>query len=174
MRLRPRRKVPIAQYAVVGLCAAFMAYVHRTEHRDAHQASSRAEARYSSPSKPADAPPPGGPLPWDLRSSDGCEEIAGDIFLSLNDQSRLHRSHRVVPEIRDGRARGFRLYSLRPDDPWWRLGLRNGDVLISINEMEITSPIEALEVYQRLKFATELVVRFERQGLSLVRCVRPR
>ncbi len=82
----------------------------------------------------------------------------------LGNMNLLSRSARIVPEIRDGKAAGFRLYSVRPDGPFAKIGMQNGDVIASINGLEITSPEKALEVYAKLKSASHLSVGLERNG----------
>ena len=82
----------------------------------------------------------------------------------LGNMSLLSRSARIVPEIRDGKAAGFRLYSVRPDGPFALIGMQNGDVISVINGLEITSPQKALEVYAKLKSASHLSVGIERNG----------
>ena len=51
----------------------------------------------------------------------------------------------------DGKAAGFRLFSVRPDGPFAKIGLQNSDVISAINGLEMTSPEKALEVYTKLK-----------------------
>ncbi len=82
----------------------------------------------------------------------------------LGNMNLLSRSARIVPEIRDGKAAGFRLYSVRPDGPFAKIGMQNGDVILAINGLEITSPEKALEVYSKLKSASHLSVGLERNG----------
>ncbi len=82
----------------------------------------------------------------------------------LGNMNLLSRSARIVPEIRDGKAAGFRLYSVRPDGPFAKIGMQNGDVISSINGLEITSPERALEVYSKLKSASHLSLGLERNG----------
>src|SRR5205085_4496836 len=85
----------------------------------------------------------------------------------LGNMSLLSRSARIVPEIRDGRAAGFRLFSVRPDGPFAKIGLQNGDVISAINGLEMTSPDKALEVYTKLKSASHLSVGLERNGQKI-------
>jgi general secretion pathway protein C len=82
----------------------------------------------------------------------------------LGNMSLLARSARIVPEMRDGKAAGFRLYSVRSDGPFAKIGMQNGDVLSAINGLEITSPEKALEVYAKLKSASHLSLGVERNG----------
>lgn len=85
----------------------------------------------------------------------------------LGNMSMLSRSARIVPEIRDGKAAGFRLFSVRPDGPFAKIGLQNGDVISAINGLEMTSPDKALEVYTKLKSASHLSVGLERNGQKI-------
>lgn len=85
----------------------------------------------------------------------------------LGNMALLSRSARIVPEIRDGKAFGFRLYSVRPDGPFAKIGMSNGDVISSINGLEISSPEKALEVYAKLKSASHLAVGLERNGQKI-------
>jgi general secretion pathway protein C len=87
----------------------------------------------------------------------------------LGNMSLLSRSARIVPEIRDGKAAGFRLYSVRPDGPFAKIGMQNGDVISAINGLEITSPEKALEVYAKLKSASHLSVGLERNGQRITK-----
>ncbi len=78
------------------------------------------------------------------------------------------RGARVVPARKDGKPDGFKLYSIRPDSIYGKLGLINGDTLESINGFELTSLDKGLEVYAKLKDATSLEVDLTRKGKPLV------
>jgi general secretion pathway protein C len=93
----------------------------------------------------------------------------GTLEAVLGNMSLLSRSARIVPEIRDGKAAGFRLYSVRPDGPFAKIGMQNGDVISAINGLEITSPEKALEVYAKLKSASHLSVGLERNGQRITK-----
>jgi general secretion pathway protein C len=87
----------------------------------------------------------------------------------LGNMNALSRSARIVPEIRDGKAAGFRLYSVRPDGPFAQIGMQNGDVINAINGLDLTSPEKALEVYSKLKSASHLSVGVERNGQKVTK-----
>jgi general secretion pathway protein C len=87
----------------------------------------------------------------------------------LGNMSVLSRSARIVPEIRDGKAAGFRLFSVRPDGPFAKIGLQNGDVISAINGLEMTTPDNALTVYTKLKSASHLSVGLERNGQKITK-----
>jgi general secretion pathway protein C len=93
----------------------------------------------------------------------------GTVDSLLGNMSALSRAARIVPEIRDGRAAGFRLFSVRPDGPFAKIGLQNGDVISAINGLEMSSPDQALMVYTKLKSASHLSVGLERNGQKITK-----
>jgi general secretion pathway protein C len=93
----------------------------------------------------------------------------GTVDSLLGNMSALSRAARIVPEIRDGRAAGFRLFSVRPDGPFAKIGLQNGDVISAINGLEMTTPDNALMVYTKLKSASHLSVGLERNGQKITK-----
>jgi general secretion pathway protein C len=81
----------------------------------------------------------------------------------------LAKGARIVPETRDGKAAGFRLFSIRPEGPFAKIGLQNGDVISAINGLDMSSPDKALEVYTKLKTANHLSVGVERNGQKITK-----
>ncbi len=131
--------------------------------------------------KPAPpAPPPaasaaGGTDPLSVEMDKGIKKTGehsyeiqrGTLESVLGNMSLLSRSARIVPEMRDGKAAGFRLYAVKPDGPFAKIGMQNGDVISSINGLEITSPEKALEVYAKLKSASHLSLGMESNGKKI-------
>jgi general secretion pathway protein C len=93
----------------------------------------------------------------------------GTVDSLLGNMSALSRAARIVPELKDGRAAGFRLFSVRPDGPFALIGLQNGDVISTINGLEMNSPDQALMVYTKLKSASHLSVGLERSGQKITK-----
>ncbi len=133
--------------------------------------------------KPAPpAPPPaasaaGGTDPLSVEMDRGIKKTGehsyeiqrGTLESVLGNMSLLSRSARIVPEMRDGKAAGFRLYAVKPDGPFAKIGMQNGDVISSINGLEITSPEKALEVYAKLKSASHLSLGMETNGKKVTK-----
>lgn len=71
---------------------------------------------------------------------------------------------RVVPAMKDGKPAGFKLYAIRPDSVYSKLGLSNGDTIDSINGFELNSAEKALEVYTKLREANALQMNVTRRG----------
>ena len=82
----------------------------------------------------------------------------------LENQAELMRSARIVPEQKDGKVVGVRLFGIRPDTLLGTLGLQNGDRLETINGFNMASPEKALEAYARLRTASGLNVKVNRRG----------
>lgn len=93
----------------------------------------------------------------------------GTLESVLGNMALLSRSARIVPEMKDGKAAGFRLFAVRPDGPFAMIGMQNGDIISSINGLEITSPEKALEVYAKLKSASHLSLGMERNSQKITK-----
>jgi general secretion pathway protein C len=81
--------------------------------------------------------------------------------------SGLMTQLRAVAEVHDGRPAGFRLFQIRDDSLFARLGLRDGDVVRRVNGAEIGEPAALLGFLTRLR--TE-----PRVALDIVRGDAPR
>ena len=84
----------------------------------------------------------------------------------LENQPILMRSARIVPETRDGRTIGIRLFGIRPGASGLaRLGFENGDLLRAINGYDIADPERALEAYAKLRSSFEFYALIERHNI---------
>jgi general secretion pathway protein C len=82
----------------------------------------------------------------------------------MENQAELMKSARIVPEQKDGKVVGVRLFGIRPDTLLGTLGLQNGDRLETLNGFNMASPEKALEAYARLRTASNLNVKVNRRG----------
>lgn len=78
----------------------------------------------------------------------------------------LHAA-RVMPVSEAGRVVGIKLLGIRRDTLLEKLGLRNGDILRTINGLEIATPDAALQAYAQLRSATQLSIALLRRGVAL-------
>lgn len=85
----------------------------------------------------------------------------------LENQAELMRSARIVPEQKDGKTVGIRLFGIRSDTLLGTLGMQNGDRLEKINGYDMASPEKALEAYARLRTASKLTVTLSRRGTPM-------
>lgn len=111
----------------------------------------------------------------DEELDDGIEKISDTKFSIqrslvdkvLANQGSLMKSARVIPHDEDGRVVGVKLYGIRRTSLLGRLGVRNGDMLRTINGFDMTSPDTALEAYSRLRSADKLTLAVKRQNKEL-------
>src|SRR5262249_3532435 len=93
-------------------------------------------------SPPATAPAGDAPVQTAALASDGRIRRTGEnAFIvdrrelagAVDNMSGLMTQLRAVAEVQDGRPAGFRLFQIRDDSLFARLGLRNGDVVQRVN-----------------------------------------
>lgn len=87
-----------------------------------------------------------------------------EIDNTLSDLNKVAMQARIVPAFKDGQAQGFKVFSIRPDSIYSRIGVQNGDVIRRINGYEMNSPEKALEVYSKLKDSSRIDIELERNG----------
>jgi general secretion pathway protein C len=85
-------------------------------------------------------------------------EVAGNSKL-LQEQAP-----RVVPYYEGGKARGFRLQGLKTTGLFSAIGIRNGDVVLSVNGNPVDSPQRALDIYQNMMTQNSVNLTVLRRG----------
>jgi general secretion pathway protein C len=90
-----------------------------------------------------------------------------EIDKTLSNLNSLAMKARIVPAFKDGKATGFKLFSIRPNSLYSKIGVQNGDVIKRINGYDLNSPEKALEVYTKLKEATRIDLELERRGKTV-------
>jgi len=93
------------------------------------------------------------------------------------DQSRLQQAianpaqmmtdARLRPNTVNGRDEGFVLSEVKPGGIYQSLGLQDGDVLLRINEYDISNPERALQAFTALKGLDRVQVDLIRQGTKM-------
>jgi general secretion pathway protein C len=74
---------------------------------------------------------------------------------------------RIVPAFKDGVSQGFKLFSIRPDSIYTKIGIQNGDVVKRINGFDMNTPEKALEVYSKLRESNRIDIEIERNGTPI-------
>jgi len=82
----------------------------------------------------------------------------------LSNTAMLATAARFVPSIKDGKANGFKMYAIRPNSVFAKIGMQNGDTIQSINGFDMSSPDKALEVYTKVRSASSLSISILRRG----------
>jgi general secretion pathway protein C len=90
-----------------------------------------------------------------------------EIDKTLSNLNQVAMQARIVPNFEGGKANGFKLFSIKPDSIYAKIGLQNGDVVQKINGFEINSPDKALEIYQKLKDSKSVKIDISRGGKAM-------
>jgi len=85
-----------------------------------------------------------------------------EVDAALDNMSQLFTQIRAVPHFEGGKSTGFRLFAIRQNSIFDQLGLKNGDIIQSINGSEINDPSQALALFQQLRNERELNVNLLR------------
>ncbi len=91
----------------------------------------------------------------------------GEVDRALGNLNEVATQARIVPSFKNGKANGFKLFSIKPGSIFQKIGLQNGDVIQRINGYEMNSPDKALEIYGKLKEANNLAIELQRGGRSM-------
>lgn len=70
---------------------------------------------------------------------------------ALEDPKQILTHARLLPNIQDGKQEGFKVYEVKPGGLYESLGLRNGDILLRINGLEISGPEVAIQAMTALR-----------------------
>src|SRR5260370_12185702 len=82
----------------------------------------------------------------------------------LGDIDTIATQARSVPVIKEGRMQGLRLFGIRPESVYQRLGISNGDLITRINGEQLDSMSKGLQLFARLRDTRRIDVEFERSG----------
>ncbi|HKA87386.1 MAG TPA: hypothetical protein VKE22_06945 [Haliangiales bacterium] len=78
------------------------------------------------------------------------------------------RASRIVPAMWGGRMRGVKIYAIRPGSLPAMIGLRNGDTLLRIQDVDLVAPDALLEATRRIRDAGLVTIVLERRGCPMV------
>lgn len=86
-----------------------------------------------------------------------------EIDNALANLDKLYTQVRAVPHFKNGKPNGLKLLSVRSKSIFSKLGLKRGDILLSINDMELDIK-KGLELFNKLKSETNITIELERRG----------
>ena len=85
-----------------------------------------------------------------------------EVDKALENMSKLFTQIRAVPHFEAGKSTGFRLFAIRRGSLFDKIGLKNGDVIRSINGSPMTDPARAMTMLEDLREETDLTVELTR------------
>ncbi len=124
------------------------------------------------PPGPGPEPTPGGDDEFAAAVDRGIKKIDDtnyEIDRSLVDKvlanpMAIAKGARVMPSSKNGEPNGFKLYAVRPNSVFAKIGFANGDTLNAVNGMDLNSMDRAMEVYAKVRDASSLQVEITRRG----------
>ena len=110
------------------------------------------------------APPAAQPSP--AADASGIQETAENEFSvprsevdsAMENMSQLFTQVRAVPHFEGGESVGFRLFAIRRGSLFDKIGLKNGDIIRSINGNAMNDPAKAMGLMTELKDTSSLSV----------------
>ncbi len=84
-----------------------------------------------------------------------------DLMKATTSLTSLAKQARIVPSRKHN---GFKIYRIKSSSIYRKIGLKNGDIIQSINGISLSSPDKALMAYQRLRNADRLDLDIVRRG----------
>ena len=108
-------------------------------------------------------------------SSDFARRIGKGMYIvdqrkvqqAIENPSQMMTDARLRPYIKNGKEEGFMLSEVKPGGIYNSLGLRNGDVLLRINEYDISNPETALQAFTALRGMDRVQIDLVRAGSKM-------
>lgn len=99
-------------------------------------------------------------------NEDGTEFSVAEDELSqaLANLPQLLSQARAVPYFKNGESVGMRLFAIRRGSLYEKLGLKNGDIIRSVNDNSLTDASQAVKIFEQLKSERNIAVSLERAG----------
>ncbi len=82
----------------------------------------------------------------------------------LPDYTHLMREIRMRPRFEGGRPKGFVIYNIDPEGLLGRMGLKDGDLIVGVNDTSFATTQPVVEFYETLKAGGTASFKVERDG----------
>lgn len=110
------------------------------------------------------------PIPHSMKGSDFARQTGDRSFVvdqkkiqqAIDNPNQIMTDARLLPNFVDGVHKGFVIREIKQGGIYHSLGLRDGDVLLKINDYNINSPESGLQAFTALR-------GFERVNLDIIR-----
>lgn len=105
----------------------------------------------------------------------GVEQLSDTEFIideaelqnQLANINQLILQARVVPNFSGGKIDGFKIFAIKPNSIFRKLGLRNGDVLVSVNGVLLDNPQKGLQIFQDLQGQRQFNIDLRRRAENM-------
>lgn len=118
---------------------------------------------------PQNSPPAasGAPRAITAVSSSGAGNYVIDqraLNAALDNPAQAMSDARLLPSQKEGRVEGFKASEVKPNGVFSMIGIKNGDVLLRLNDFPMDSPDKALQSFIALKGQSRLKLDIIRDG----------
>ena len=117
--------------------------------------SGSTRSNFGSSSKSSGGPSPSAPSYKNLSQQIAPNKFTinrKEILKLTKNLGQLLKLAKAVPnKDKNGNINGFKLVYIKPNSPFTVLGLRRNDIIHAVNGKEVTSPAQAMELYQQLQ-----------------------
>jgi general secretion pathway protein C len=86
---------------------------------------------------------------------------------SLENPEQILTDARLLPNFVDGRQEGFKISEVVRDGLYHSMGLKNGDILLRVNGLEISNPEVAMQAMTALKGMNNVNLDIKRKGRNM-------
>ena len=115
----------------------------------------------------------------DMQASKGTTGIAGPVqsvgkgeyiidqkavLVALDNPAQIMTDAKLIPNMVKGKLDGFILQEIRKASLYDKLGMKNGDILLRINDSNISNPENALQTFMALKGMDKVQLDIIRNG----------
>jgi len=83
---------------------------------------------------------------------------------ALDNPAQAMSDARLLPSQKDGKVEGFRASEVKPNGVFGMIGIKNGDVILRLNDLPMDSPDKALQSFVALKGQNRLKLDLIRDG----------
>ncbi|GFO69380.1 general secretion pathway protein GspC [Geomonas limicola] len=112
------------------------------------------------------------PAPATAAPASGVSSTGGGNFIidqralnaALDNIGQAMTDARLLPSMKDGKVEGFRASEVKPQGIFGTIGIRNGDVLLRMNDFPIDSPEKAIQSFASLKGQSRIKLDMIRDG----------
>jgi len=116
---------------------------------------------------PACQPQTGAPHTLTAVASTGAGNYVIDqraLNAALDNPAQAMSDARLLPSQKDGKVEGFKASEVKPNGVFSMIGIKNGDVLLRLNDFPMDSPDKALQSFIALKGQNRLKLDIIREG----------
>lgn len=83
---------------------------------------------------------------------------------ALENANDVMKKVRIRPHFKNGKPDGLSMTGIRPRSIFRKMGLRNGDIITSVNGEDVRNMNEAIEMFQQFGDAEDMQVQIRRRG----------